>query len=145
MLKVDTYEYEGYAEIVKSTKDYLEKSLSLLDFSNLNKLISNDWPIYTKTHDTPPAKYLENAWVRNSFVSNGAIINGKVENSVICRDVLIKENAIIRNSIILSGAQVAKDAVLEYVIVDKGAKIVNVKELKGTKENPLYVGEGDII
>lgn len=145
MIKVDTYEYEGYAEIVKSTKDYLEKSLSLLDFSNLNKLISNDWPIYTKTHDTPPAKYLENAWVRNSFVSNGAIINGKVENSVICRDVLIKENAIIRNSIILSGAQVAKDAVLEYVIVDKGAKIVNVKELKGTKENPLYVGQGDII
>ena len=144
-MKISTFEYNGYAEIVKSTKDYLEKSLSLLDFDNLNKLISNDWPIYTKTHDTPPAKYLENAWVRNSFVSNGAIINGKVENSVICRDVLIKENAIIRNSIILSGAQVAKDAVLEYVIVDKGAKIVNVKELKGTKENPLYVGQGDKI
>ncbi|MBE6142890.1 MAG: glucose-1-phosphate adenylyltransferase subunit GlgD [Erysipelotrichaceae bacterium] len=145
MLKIDTYEYKGYAEIVKSIKDYLEKSLSLLDFENLNKIVSNDWPIYTKTHDTPPAKYLKNAWVRNSFVSNGAIINGKVENSVICRDVKIKENAVIRNSIILSGAEVSKDAVLEYVIVDKGAKIVNVKELKGTKDNPLYVGQGDVI
>ena len=145
MITVDTYEYKGYAEIVKSTKDYLEKSLALLDFEHLNKVISNDWPIYTKTHDTPPAKYLENAWVRNSFVSNGAIINGKVENSVICRDVQIKENAVIRNSIVLSGAEVAKEAVLEYVIVDKGAKIVNVKELRGTKENPLYVGQGDII
>ena len=145
MLKIDTFDYKGYAEIVKSIKDYLEKSLSLLNFENLNKIVSNDWPIYTKTHDTPPAKYLKNAWVRNSFVSNGAIINGKVEYSVICRDVKIKENAVIRNSIVLSGAEVAKDAVLEYVIVDKGAKIVNVKELKGTKDNPLYVGQGDVI
>lgn len=145
MLKVDTYEYKGYAEIIKSTKDYLEKSLSLLDFNNLNRLISEDWPIYTKTHDTPPAKYLKHAVVKNSFVSNGAIINGKVENSVICRDVKINENAVVRNSIVLSGAEIAKDAVLENVIVDKNAKIINVKQLKGTKENPLYVGQGDII
>ena len=117
----------------------------MLNFENLNKVISTDWPIYTKTHDTPPAKYHENAWVRNSFVSNGAIIDGKVENSVICRDVMIHENAVVRNSIVLSGAEVSKDAVLEYVIVDKGAKIINVKELKGTKDNPLYVGQGDII
>jgi hypothetical protein len=135
------YNYEALHTLRIAHKD----GKVIIYFDNLNKIVSNDWPIYTKTHDTPPAKYLEKAWVRNSFVSNGAIIDGKVENSVICRDVVIKENAVIRNSILLSGSEVAKDAVLEYVIVDKGAKIVNVKELKGTKENPLYVGQGDII
>ncbi|MDD6302617.1 MAG: glucose-1-phosphate adenylyltransferase subunit GlgD [Bacillales bacterium] len=142
---VHTYEYTGYVSMVTSMTGYLKTSLDLLDFNVLNQLFNNDWPIYTNTHDTPPTRYLANAWVRNSFVSNGALINGKVENSVICRDTKIGDSAHVKNSIILSGSEVAQDAVLEYVIVDKNAKVIHVKELKGTLEKPIYVGQGDII
>ncbi|MGN1294898.1 MAG: glucose-1-phosphate adenylyltransferase subunit GlgD [Bacilli bacterium] len=144
-IDVDTFEYDGYLRSINSLHRYMECSLELLDFNILNELFDSKWPIYTKTHDTPPASYLENAWVRNSFISNGAVIDGKVENSVVCRDVKIGKNCVIRNSIVLSGTSIADEAILENVIVDKNAKILYVKELRGTKENPLYIGLGDVI
>ena len=37
------------------------------------------------------------------------------------------------------------ESILENVIVDKNAKILYVKELRGTKEDPLYIGLGDVV
>ena len=144
-IEVDTYEYNGYLRSISSLRHYMDCSLELLDFKVLNELFDAKWPIYTKTHDTPPASYLDNAWVRNSFISNGAVIDGKVENSVICRDVKIGKNCVIRNSIVLSGTTISDESILENVIVDKNAKILYVKELRGTKEDPLYIGLGDVV
>ena len=144
-IEVDTYEYDGYLRSISSLRHYMDCSLELLDFKVLNELFDAKWPIYTKTHDTPPASYLDNAWVRNSFISNGAVIDGKVENSVICRDVKIGKNCVIRNSIVLSGTTISDESILENVIVDKNAKILYVKELRGTKEDPLYIGLGDVV
>ena len=144
-VKVNTFEYHGFLETVRSLSDYLNISLRLLNIDKLKELCSTSWPIYTNTHDTPPAKYLEHSKVTNSFVTNGAIIDGKVDTSVVCRDAVISKGATVRNSIILSNAFISENCILENVIVDKGAKIINVKELKGTKDNPLYVGQGDVI
>lgn len=143
--KVHAYEFEGQIRIINTLESYMETSLELLDMNVAKEIFRDDWPIYTKTHDTPPAKYLLNAEVSNSYISNGAIIDGKVTNSIICREVEVKKGAILKNSIVLSNAYISEGAELEYVVVDKGAKIVHVKELKGTKEHPLYVGMGDVI
>ena len=144
-MEFNTYQYSGYLRAISSLKNYLDYSLELLDFDVLKELVSKDWPIYTKTHDTPPTRYLEDAWVRNSFISNGALIDGKVENSVICRDVKIGKNSIVRNSIVLSNTVISENTILENVIVDKNAKILHVKELRGDKDNPLYIGQGDTV
>lgn len=144
-LDIDTFEYQGYLKSIDSLSSYLKCSLELLDSNVLNQLMNDNWPINTKTHDTPPARYLEHAEVTNSFISNGAIIDGKVENSVICRSVKISKNAIIKNSIILSDSIISDGVRLENVIVDKNCKIIHVKSLKGSKNRPIYIKQGDIV
>lgn len=144
-MEVVTYEYNGYLRCIDSLEGYLKYSLEMLDIDVQRQICTPNWPIYTKTHDTPPARYLNGAWVRNSIISNGAIIDGKVSDSIICRNVKIGKNCEIKNSIILSDSVISDDCVLENVIVDKNCKVIYVKELKGTKDKPLYIKQGDVV
>ena len=83
--------------------------------------------------------------MRNSFISNGAIIDGKVENSILSREVVVKDGAVIKNSIILTDCIISSDAHLEYVIEDKYSKVMHAKEIIGTKEDPVFIKQGDVI
>lgn len=144
-LYVHSYEYTGYLRFINSEERYLEYSLELLNKDVLKELFDDSWPIYTRTHDTPPAKYGPHSKVKNCFISNGTICDGNVENSIICRSVKIEKGARIKNSIIFSNCVIGQDAVLENCIIDKSAQIIHIKELKGTKEHPLFVNERDIV
>ena len=81
----------------------------------------------------------------NSIIGNGAIIKGTVENSVISRDVVIEEGAVVRNCILFTQTHVGKDTKMEYVLTDKSVKISEVKELKGKKDEVLYVKQGETV
>ena len=143
-LRIDTYKYEGRVRRLRSIEDYLNVQLDFLKIKG-NSYETNSWPIYTKTHDTPPARYLKNSAVTNSFVCNGATIDGEINSSIICRDVKVGKGSKITNSIIMSGVEIGENVVMDHVIVDKYAKIIHKKELFGTKEQPLYVKQGDSI
>ena len=142
---VHAYEFKGEVVPILSSSDYVNKSFSLLSYQNRQKLFSDDWPIYTTTHNTPPALYGAKAQVKNSFVANGAIIKGHVENSIISRDVVIEEGAVVKNCILFRQTYVGKGIHLEHVLADKHVKINEVKELKGTKEKALYIKQGERI
>jgi len=140
-----TYQYQGYARCFNSVENYLKYSLELLDDHVYSQIFKSNWPIFTRTNDTPPTKYKEHAVVNQSFVANGAVIDGKVEHSIIGREVEIGEGATVINSIIFTGSKIANGAYLENVIVDKDAVIKNITNLIGTTSNPLYVREGDVV
>lgn len=142
---INAYEYKGYVRCIDSMEHYLEYSLEMLDLDVSTQVFKSNWPIYTRTNDTPPTKYKKHARVTKSFVANGAIIDGKVEGSIIGRGVEIGKGAVVKNSIIFSGSKIAEGAVLENVIVDKRVSVEKVTELTGTKTNPLYIKEGDVI
>ncbi|MCH5180197.1 MAG: glucose-1-phosphate adenylyltransferase subunit GlgD [Erysipelotrichales bacterium] len=142
---VHGFEHKGYVRCFDSLNHYLEYSLELLDYNVRQKLFLPNWPIYTITNDTPPTKYLNNADVKNSFISNGAIIDGKVENSILSRKVIVKDGAVIKNSIILTDCIISSDAHLEYVIEDKYSKVIRAKKIIGTKEDPVFIKQGDVI
>lgn len=144
-LRVDTFEYKGYLRRLSSLNDYMNYSMELLNSDLLAELTDIEWPIYTKTHDTPPARYLKDANVKNSIVSNGATVDGEVNSSIIGREVIINKGAKISNSIILSGAEIGENVVLDHVIVDKDAKVIHKKDLFGSEDKPLYIKQGDII
>lgn len=144
-LFIHSYEYKGYLRCFLSSKDYIKNSLELLNRDVLLELFDENWPIYTRTNDTPPARYGKHASVSNCFIANGARIEGKVKNSIIGRDVVIERGAKVENSIILTNAYIGKEAVLKYCIIDKTARVVHVNELTGLKDSPLIVKEGDII
>ena len=143
--QINTYEYKGYARCIDSLEHYYQYSLEFLDLDISSAVFKSNWPIYTITNDTPPAKYLTQSDVKRSFVANGAIINGTVENSIIGRDVVIGSGAIVRNCILFFGAVVDPGAHLENVIMDKSSKVHRQLELHGEYDSPLYIKEGDVV
>ncbi len=142
---VSAYEFKGYVVPILSSEDYVNKSFELLAYENRQKLFLDHWPIYTTTHNTPPALYGEKSKVKNSFVGNGAIIKGEIENSIISRDVVVEEGAVLKNCIVFTQSHIGKGVHMEYVVVDKNVKVKEAKELKGKKEKALFVKQGEII
>ncbi|MBO6047060.1 MAG: glucose-1-phosphate adenylyltransferase subunit GlgD [Erysipelotrichaceae bacterium] len=143
--KINAVEFKGFAANINSFETYYDTCMKFLDRDVNTAVFKSNWPIFTNTNDTPPAKYLKNSSVKNSFVANGVICDGEIQDSIIGREVTIGKGAVIKNSIIFSGAKIGNGAVLDHVIVDKEAKIKRVTELVGTAEKPLYVKEGDTV
>ena len=136
------YQYDGFVFPMLDFEHYVKNSLNILNYRIRGTLFSNDWPIYTTTHNTPPSLYAKTAEVRNSFVANGSVIKGKVENSIIARGVLIEKGAVVTNSIILTGAVVGKDVNANYVVIDAKANVSTVKDVEGSEDKPLYIVQG---
>ena len=144
-LKVTAYQHRGYAACINSLKAYYDANLELRDHAILKNLISDEWPIHTKTNDTCPTLYKEGADVVDSLVGNGCVIEGTVINSVIGRNVVIKKGAYIKDSVIMPSSLINKNAKIENTVVDRYSIVTHIKELKGTKDKPLYVKRRDRI
>ncbi len=136
-LKIDTYRFEHYVIPIMSLDDYIKNSFSLLKFENRRKLFRRDWPIYTRTHDTPPAKYLENANVKDSIISNGCIINGKVEHSILSRNVVVEKGATVSNSIIFTDSVIDKNCKVKHIITEKAVYICD--DIEGDIDSPVFI------
>lgn len=143
--KVNPIEFTGYVAPILTFENYVKYSFELLEYSKRSQLFNPDWPIYTTSHNTPPAMYGENAVVSNSFIANGSIIKGTVRNSVISRDVVIEEGAVVENCILFTKTKVGKDAKVTNVVTDKQAKIITSKDVSGTTDNMMFVDFGEII
>lgn len=143
--KVHAYSFDGFVRCYDSLEHYLQYSLELLDYNERHKLFIDNWPIYTVTHDTPPTKYGVNAKVRNSFIANGAIIDGTVEGSIISRRVVISKGAKVINSIIMTDSFIGENVCIENAVIDKNVKVIQAKDLKATKDKPIYIKQGDVI
>ncbi|MDO4312337.1 MAG: glucose-1-phosphate adenylyltransferase subunit GlgD [Eubacteriales bacterium] len=137
--------HRGFFASITDFKSYYDANLSLIDFKTAQALFDDEWPIYTRTNDSCPTQYFEGADVKASIVCNGCLIEGTVENSVLGRGCTIKKGAVVKNSVILPDVVIGEDTVLENVVVDKHAKIIHVKEVKGTPENPGYIRRGDTL
>jgi glucose-1-phosphate adenylyltransferase len=140
--KVKGYEHKGYARCFDSLAHFMEYSFELLDARPSSELFRENWPIYTKTHDSIPALYGPKSNVKNSFVANGAKVFGKVSGSIISRDVVIEEGAVVKNSIILTKTIISKGVTLDHVVIDKYSHISSPVTLTGTKEKPIYFKQG---
>ena len=119
--------------------------MRLIDFDTADDLFRKGWPIYTKTNDSPPTRYLDTAIVKNSIVSNGCIIEGSIENSIIGRNCRIERGARIKNCIILGDTRIGRNTQIENHVVDKHVQICNIKKIVGDADFPGYVRRGDRI
>ena len=135
----------GYVRCFDSLPNYLKYSLELLDEKKFNKLFKHDWPIYTKSYDTPPVLYKNGCEIKNSYIANGSIIEGTVINSILGRGVRVKKGAVIKNSVIGSGAIINENTYIENAIVDKEAQVRHVSEVVSSPNDPIYIARGDIV
>ncbi len=139
------FQHRGYFAALTSLNDYYNASLELLDYNIASDLFRAEWPIYTRTTDSCPTKYLDTSKVTNSFVSNGCVIEGTVENSIIGRGVTIKKGAVVRNSIIMAYAQIEEGIRVENAVVDKWAKIIHAQNVHGESGKPQYIRRMDTL
>ena len=140
-LHVDTWRYTGYEHAVDHAQDYLSVSQDLLDPEIQKELFLGDRPIYTKTQDSPPAKYLPGACVKNSLVAASCVISGTVEGSTLFRGVSVGEGAVVRNCVIMQHCAIGAGAVVENIICDKNVTISPGVKLSGSEKSPFVVGK----
>ncbi|MDD4532023.1 MAG: glucose-1-phosphate adenylyltransferase subunit GlgD [Bacilli bacterium] len=144
-MPIYTYEHKGYIRCFDTIENYFKYSLELLNYDIFTELFNSSWEVYTKTYDTPPAKYGIDSDVTSSFIANGCIVKGKVKNSVLARDVIIEEGAEVENCVILSGSYISENTHLKNVVCDKEARILHEKDLVGEKDKPQFIRRGDIV
>jgi len=135
--------HRDYFASITDFKSYYDANMALIDYKAAQALFSKDWPIYTRTNDSCPTQYFSGAKVSSSVVSNGCLIEGTVENSIVGRGCVIKKGAVIRNTVLLPDTLVGEDVHVENVVVDKHAKLIHVKEIVASPEEPGYVNRGD--
>lgn len=144
-MKIGAYKHNGYCACISTLKAYFECNMQLRREKELNTLINEDWPVYTMTNDSCPTLYKNGAKVSGSLIANGCVIEGTVINSVIGRNVTIKAGAVIKDSVVLPDTFIDRNVKLDCAVVDRLALVTHIKDLTGTKENPIYVKRGDRI
>ncbi len=144
-LNIHAYHHKGYLKIMDNLEDYLSANLDMLDKDIRREMFVSNQPILTRTKDSVPTKYGDNARVNNCYVADGCVIDGAIDNSIIFRNVKIAAGAKISNSIVMQNSVIEKDASLDYVIVDKNATITESQEIKGTKSLPVVVNKGKTV
>ena len=144
-MKIGAYQHHGFSACISTLNAYYDANMQIKKEKELLRLINDDWPIYTMTNDSCPTLYKKGAKVTGSLVANGCQIEGTVINSVIGRNVVIKEGAVIKDSVVLPDTLIDKNVKLECGVVDRLSIITHIKDLKGTKEEPIYIKRGDRI
>ena len=139
-LRIMGYEFKGYCRRMETIKSYYNMNMDLLKAKVRKELFGTN-PVYTKTRDDAPAKYLPGAEVKNSLVADGCVIEGTVENSVLFRGVHVGKGAHIKGAIIMQDCDIGKDVELENVILDKDVTMLPGGRLIGHKQYPIVMGK----
>ena len=147
-IDIHAIEYTGSVHYVNTLNKYYDISMKFKD--NLKnkesaKIFTENWKIFTRTHDTRPVYYGEKSSVKDSVIANGCTINGTVKNSILARNVTIEEGAVVEDSIIFSDSVVKAGVHLKGVIADKLTKFVSKKEVVSEKGEHIYIPQGETI
>lgn len=144
--RIFAYEFGGYFAEIDSLEDYYKHSMELLDKSTRDALFYNDGAnIFTKVRDSAPCRLEKTADVRNSLIADGCVIEGTVENSILFRGVKVAKGAYIKDSILFQDGSVGADSVLNCVIADKQAVILDRRQLSGHCTHPYFIGKNTVI
>ncbi|MBR6889584.1 MAG: glucose-1-phosphate adenylyltransferase subunit GlgD [Clostridia bacterium] len=139
-LKIMAFEEKSYYRRIETIRGYFNFNMDLLK-PGVRKELFNGNPVYTKTRDSIPTIYRNNAKVTNSLVADGCVIDGEVENCVLFRGVTIGKGARLKNCVIMQDGYIEEDVELENVIFDKAVTIRSRGRLIGQKQYPIVIGK----
>lgn len=139
-LRIVGYEYNGYFRRVETIKGFYNLNMDLLKPEIRKELFSSN-PVYTKTREDAPAKYMPGSKVTGSLVADGCVIEGTVENCILFRGVRVGKGAHLKDSIIMQDSEIGADCELENVIFDKDVTIRRGSRLISEKMYPIVIGK----
>lgn len=122
-------EEKPYWRDVGTVDAFWQANVDLTDFSPELDLYENDWPIWTYSELTPPAKFIHNETGRvghavSSMVSGGCIISGsKLEQCLMFTGVRTHSYSELKGVVALPYAEIQRGARLTNVVIDRGVII----------------------
>jgi glucose-1-phosphate adenylyltransferase len=122
-------EAEPYWRDVGTVDAFWEANIDLTDFVPALDLFDNDWPIWTYSEVTPPAKFVHNEEGRkgmatSSLVCGGCIISGaEVDKSLLFTGVHAHSFGQLTHAVVLPYVQIGRHARLTRVVIDRSVVI----------------------
>lgn len=125
------YEDGVYWRDVGTVDAFWEANIDLTHILPKLNLYDRDWPIWTHSEITPPAKFVHDSEGRrgeaiSSLVSGACIISGAhVHESLLFTDVLVRSYSSLHQTVALPHCRIGRNARLSKVVLDRGVKIPN--------------------
>jgi glucose-1-phosphate adenylyltransferase len=119
----------GYWRDVGTIDAYWEANLELTDVIPALNLYDRDWPIWTRLHQAPPAKFVFDENDRrgsavDSMVSNGCVVSGaQVRRSLLCPFSRISEGTSVEEAVLLPDARVGRNCRIRRAVIETGCEI----------------------
>jgi len=124
-----TKEATVYWRDVGTVDAYWAANIDLTDVVPDLDLFEREWPIWTYSEITPPAKFVHDEETRrgqalSSLVSGGCIVSGaSLRRSLLFTGVRANSYSSVENAVILPYAYIGRGARLFNVVVDRGVII----------------------
>ncbi len=115
-LKTCAYTLHGFSKSIYSEKDYFEANMSVLNENARSCLFNCGRPVYTKTSDYMPTRYINGCRTVNSLVGDGCLVEGAVENSLLFSRVRVEKGASVKNCIVMPESIIKENCRLNYAI-----------------------------
>lgn len=122
-------EDKPYWRDVGTIDAYWQANIDLTDFKPGLDIYATDWPIWTYSELTPPAKFIHNEEGRrgqavSSMVSGGCIISGSsLYQCLLFTGVKTHSFSQLEGAVALPYCEVGRRAYLKNVVIDRGVKI----------------------
>ncbi len=122
-------EAEAYWRDVGTVDAYWESNIDLTAVTPALDLFDTDWPIWTYSELTAPAKFVHDEADRHgtansSLVSGGCIVSGtELRRSLLFTGVRTSSYSRIEEAVILPHAKVGRHVRLKKVVIDRGVEI----------------------
>ncbi|MHB0705221.1 glucose-1-phosphate adenylyltransferase [Roseomonas mucosa] len=120
---------EAYWRDVGTVDAYWQANVDLTDVVPALDLYDHEWPIWTYSELTPPAKFVHDdddrrGQAMDSLISGGCIVSGTlVRKSLIFPSVHVHSYGEIENSVILPRCGIGRHARLRNVVIDSEVRI----------------------
>jgi glucose-1-phosphate adenylyltransferase len=120
---------EAYWRDVGTVDAYWQANIDLTDVVPALDLYDQEWPIWTYSEITPPAKFIHDVEERrgaavNSLVSGGCIISGaSINKSLLFTNVRAHSYASLDHVVALPNVDIGRGARLTNVVIDRGVRI----------------------
>lgn len=120
---------ESYWRDVGTVDAFWQANIDLTDFTPELDLYDKEWPIWTYSELTPPAKFIHNEEGRrghavSSLVSGGCIISGsQLEKCLLYTGVRVRSYSKLTGVIAMPYVKIGRNAILTNVVIDKGVTI----------------------
>jgi glucose-1-phosphate adenylyltransferase len=122
-------EREPYWRDVGRVDAYWEANIDLCDTLPSLDLYSKEWPIWTYSEVSPPAKFVHDDNTRrgsavSSLVSGGCIVSGgSVRRSLLFTGVHVHSYTKVEEAVIMPDVDIGQHSRLSKVVIDRGVRI----------------------